>query len=271
MLCGSIPTNEQETTMAELKLSAACWCFNSEGTDPAELFGGLAEAGYTAAEMVGEDNYDTARAAGLELLNECAPGMGEGLNFLENHDELIPQIRETIRLAGENGVAQVIVFSGAKKGLDDETGIANCVAGLEKLIPDVEASNIVLTLEMLCIANHGDYHATASAFGYEVVRRVGSPHVKALYDIYHQARTGEDLMATLVPNLDLVAHLHVAGSPQRDFPGPDQEIDYRPLVQAVQAAGYDGYWGMEFMPHETPLQQAIDAAELFRSYAAAPA
>lgn len=257
--------------MAELKLSAACWCFNSEGMEPAELFGGLAEAGYTAAEMVGEANYDAARAAGLELLNECAAGMGEGLNALENHDDLIPQIRETIRLAGENGVAQVIVFSGAKKGLDDETGIANCAGGIKELVADAEAANVVLAFEMLNGKDHVDYHAGASEFGYEVIRRVGSPRVRVLYDIYHQARTGEDLMATLVPNLDMVAHLHVAGSPRRDFPGPDQEIDYRPLDQAVQAAGYDGYWGMEFMPQETPLQQAIDAAELFRSYAAAPA
>ena len=254
--------------MAELKLSAACWCFYSEELEAAELFGRLAQAGYTAAEMVGADNYDDARAAGLTLLNECAPGMSVGLNFRENHDELIPQIREVIAQAGANGVGQVIVFSGERNGLDDETGIANCAAGLEQLVPEAEAADVVLTFEMLCAANHGDYQATASEFGYEVVRRVGSPRVKALYDIYHQARTGEDLMATLVPNLDLVGHLHVAGSPRRDFPGADQEIDYAPLVRAVQAAGYDGYWGMEFMPRENPLQQAIDAAELFRSYAA---
>ncbi len=254
--------------MPDLKLSAACWCFNVEGMHPAELFGSLAEAGYGAAEMVGADNYDAARAAGLQLLNECAPGMGEGLNVLANHDELIPQIREVIQQAGANGVAQVIVFSGERKGLDDQTGIANCVTGLKKLLPDAEAANVTLAFEMLCAANHGDYQATTSAFGYDVVRGVGSPRVRALYDIYHQARTGEDLMATLVPNLDSVCHLHVAGSPRRDFPGPDQDIDYAPLVRAVRGAGYDGYWGMEFMPSDNPLQQAIDAAKLFGRYAA---
>ncbi|MHC4986692.1 MAG: TIM barrel protein, partial [Planctomycetota bacterium] len=170
--------------MAELELSAACWCFNVEGIEPAELFGRLAEAGYTAAEMVGADNYDAARAAGLTLLNECAPGMGVGLNFVENHDELLPKIREVIAQAGANGVAQVIVFSGERNGLDDETGIASCAAGLKELVGDAEAADVVLTFEMLCAANHGDYQATTSAFGYEVVRRVGSPRVKALYDIY---------------------------------------------------------------------------------------
>ena len=254
--------------MAELKLSAACWCFYSEELEPAELFGRLAEAGYTGVEMVGVDNYDAARSAGLKLINECAAGMGEGLNYLDNHDELIPQVREVVQQAGADGVAQVILFSGAQKGLDDETGIANCVTGIEQLVADAEAADVVLTFEMLNANDHVDYHADASEFGYEVVRRVGSPQVKALYDIYHQARTGEDLMATLVPHLDLVGHLHVAGSPRRDFPGADQEIDYRPLVQAVQAAGYGGYWGMEFMPREDPLQQAVDAAELFRGYAA---
>ena len=115
-------------------------------------------------------------------------------------------------------------------------------------------------------ADHGDYHATASSYGYAVARAVDSPQVGVLYDIYHQQRMGEDLMATLTGNIDLVCHLHVAGSPRRDFPGPDQEIDYASLVAAVQDAGYEGHWGMEFMPADDPIGQLERAAALFNSY-----
>ena len=254
--------------MAELKLSVADWNFVQSEMEPQAYYAAIAAAGYVGAEMVGPDRREVARAAGLELVNVCAAGMDVGLNFTENHDALIPQIRETIQEAGADGIKQVIVFSGFRNGLDDATGIANCAGGLAQLVDDAETADVVLTFEMLCSPNHGDYHASASSFGYEVVRAVNSPRVRALYDIYHQARTGEDHYLTLVPNLNLVGHLHVAGSPNRDFPGPDQEIDYAPLVKAVQAAGYDGYWGMEFSATGNALAEALATAELFREYAA---
>ena len=253
--------------MAELKLSIADWNFVQSEMEPEAYYAAVAEAGYVGAEMVQPDRRAAARAAGLELVNVCAAGMGEGLNFLENHASLIPEIRETIQAAGADGIKQVIVFSGERNGLDDATGIANCAAGLAQLVDDAESADVVLTFEMLCAPNHGDYQATASSFGYEVVRKVNSPRVRALYDIYHQTRTGEDHYLTLVPHLNMVGHLHVAGSPNRDFPGPDQEIDFAPLVKAVQAAGYEGFWGMEFSATGDALSEALTAAKLFRGYA----
>ena len=253
--------------MAELKLSVADWNFVQSEMEPEAYYAAIAAAGYVGAEMVQPDRRDVARAAGLELVNICAAGMGVGLNFAENHDTLIPEIRETIAAAGADGIKQVIVFSGERNGLDDASGIANCAAGLAQLVDDAEAADVVLTFEMLCSPNHGDYHAAASSFGYEVVRKVNSPRVRALYDIYHQTRTGEDHYLTLVPHLNLIGHLHVAGSPERNFPGPDQEIDFAPLVKAVQAAGYEGFWGMEFSADGNSLAEALAAAKLFKGYA----
>jgi len=252
--------------MATLKLSAAEWCCFREDQDPAEVYGRLAEAGYAGVEMVPPERHAAAKAAGLELVNVCADGMYEGLNRTENHPKLLPLLRDTIAQAGEYGAKQVIVFSGARDDLDEAVGIANCAAGLAQLVGDAEKAGVVLAFEMLNSVDHGDYHATASSYGYAVARAVNSPHLGVLYDIYHQQRTGEDLMATLVDNIELVCHLHVAGSPKRDFPSPGQEIDYASLVRAVQSAGYDGYWGMEFMPPDDPVGQLEKAAALFNSY-----
>ena len=253
--------------MATLRLSAAEWCCFRDGMDPVEVYGRLAGAGYTGVEMVPAERHAAARAAGLEIVNVCGAGMNEGLNRIENHATLLPVLRETIAEAGACGVGQVIVFSGARDGQSDAEGIANCAAGLAQLVGDAEKAGVVLAFEMLCAANHGDYQATASSYGYAVAKAVGSPNLAVLYDIYHQQRTGEDLMAALVGNIDLICHLHVAGSPKRDFPGADQEIDYASLVRAVQTAGYEGYWGMEFLPPDDPLGNLERAAKLFLRYA----
>jgi len=234
--------------------------------DPAAHYGRLAELGYGAVEMAGPSHYTMIKEAGLELLNLCAAGMSGGLNQAEHHAALLPEIRQSIQHAGQNGIAQLIVFSGDRGDMDDAAGVDNCISGLKQLVGDAEAAGVTLTFEMLNENDHPGYHAVTSRFGFDVVRGVDSPVVRALYDIYHMVRSGEDPIETLVPNIDLVAHLHVAGSPGRDFPGADQDIDYGTIVREVQAAGYQGYWGMEFMPQRDGLEELAETAERFRSF-----
>jgi hydroxypyruvate isomerase len=94
--------------------------------------------------------------------------------------------------------------------------------------------------------------------------------VKVLYDLYHMHRMGEDVSARVIANLEYVAHLHIAGSPQRDFPGDQQSIDYLSIVRSIHQAGYRGAWGMEFLPDaEADVNETLDAAaRVFRSYLA---
>jgi len=253
--------------MAKLRLSAAEWaCFRDGDMEAAEVYGRLVAAGYTGVEMVAKERHSAAKAAGLEIVNACGPGMYEGLNRLENHAKLVPELRDLTAQCQADGVGQLIVFSGARGGQSDAAGAANCAVGLSQLVDDAKKAGVVLAFEMLNAADHGDYAATSSSYGYAVVKAVNSPNVRVLYDIYHQQRTGEDLLSTLVDNIDLVCHLHVAGSPRRDFPGPDQEIDYASLIRAVGTTGYCGYWGMEFVPPEDPLGNLERAAALFQSY-----
>jgi hydroxypyruvate isomerase len=233
-----------------LRFSVPDWCFYRADDDPAVYYRQLAALGITAVEMVASARWAAARAAGLEIINLAGPGMTRGLNRREHHASLLPEIREVIAQAGAAGIPHVIVFSGNREGQADAEGIANCVAGLKALAPDTEAAGVTLLFEMLNSLDHADYQADSGAYGFQVARGVGSPAVCALYDIYHLARMGEDVLADLPANLDLVAHLHVAETPRRTVPVAGGAIDYPAIVRAVQAAGYQGYWGLEFLPGE---------------------
>ncbi len=125
---------------------------------------------------------------------------------------------------------------------------------------------MTLVLEVLNKFDHADYQADNSEFAFAFARACASQRVKVLYDIYHMQRMGEDLVATIIKNLDLIAHLHIAGSPKRNFPSPDQETDYRTLVRRIHAAGYRGYWGQEFLPAGDSLEELGRAFKLFDSY-----
>lgn len=194
--------------------------------------------------------------------------MQDGLNRIENHATLLPAIRELIAKAQANGIPHIIVFSGARRGQGDDEGMRNCVTGLRQLASDAESAGVMLLLELLNTFDHADYQCSSAGYAFAVARAVNSPRVKVLYDIYHAHRMGEDVLTTITTNLEQIGHLHIAGSPKRDFPGEGQAIDYCHLVRAATAAGYGGYWGHEFCCGNDAVEQYCRSAGLFASYMA---
>ncbi|HOX06732.1 MAG TPA: TIM barrel protein [Planctomycetota bacterium] len=251
--------------MARLRQSAAEWCFFQKQHRPETYYRRLAEIGFAGVEMVDPARWEAARGAGLELVNLSGPGMTDGFNRLERHAALLPEVRAAIARAAAGGVGQVIVFSGNRGALGLEEGRKNCVRALKELARTAEQARVTLAFEMLNSQDHPDYQADSAAYGFDVVRAVSSPRMRVLYDVYHMQVMGQDLLGTLLPNLELVSHIHVAGNPGRAFPGPDQEIDYRRLVAAVHAAGYRGCWGHEFLPARDSLEELEAAFRLFES------
>ena len=59
----------------------------------------------------------------------------EGWNDKQYHPTLIKNYSEHIDLVNAAGYKNLICFSGNRKGMDDETGLKNCVEGLEKILP----------------------------------------------------------------------------------------------------------------------------------------
>ncbi len=223
--------------MKALPQSVPDWCFFKPGMDARTYYARLKAVGYAAAELVDPSRWGAAKAAGLPIVNLSAPGMEDGLNMTANHPTLIPQIRACLEKAKANAIPQVIIFSGNRKGQADEESEKNCLTASKELARDAERLGVTIVFEMLNGFDHPDYAADRSRFGFELVRAVGSPHFKVLYDIYHMHRMGEEVTDDIVENLPLIGHLHLAGSPHRDFPGTRQEIDYMRLVKDVVAAG----------------------------------
>jgi hydroxypyruvate isomerase len=86
----------------------------------------------------------------------------------------------------EAGFTNLICFSGNRKGMDDETGMNNCVEGLKKIMSLAERNGVTIQMELLnSKIDHKDYMADKSAWGVELCKRIGSPNFKLLYDIYH--------------------------------------------------------------------------------------
>jgi hydroxypyruvate isomerase len=109
-------------------------------------------------------------------------------------------------------------------------------------------------VEPLNIAvNHKGYYLYSSAEGFDIIRAVGSPNVKLLYDIYHQQVTEGNLIQTITENIELIGHFHVADVPGRHEPGTG-EINYANVLKAIDETGYNGYVGLEYAPKASALE-----------------
>ena len=154
-------------------------------------------------------------------------------------------------------------------GLSAEEGMNNCREGIEQLLSNTEDTGVTLAFEMLNVHDHPDHQASRSRYGFELIKKISSPYIKVLYDIYHMERMGEDSLADIVRELFHIAHLHVAESPGRGIPKTGGNIKYDEIVPKVMAAGYEGYWGMEFEPGRDVMAELAEAAKLFTRYSAA--
>jgi len=105
--------------------------------------------------------------------------------------------------------------------------------------------------------DHPGYTLSHSNHAFEIVRRIGSPHLRVLYDVYHMQIMEGDLITTLTANLHAIGHIHVADVPGRHEPGTG-EINYANIARALRTAGFDGSIGLECFPQGSS-ERAIEA------------
>jgi len=251
-----------------IRQSFSYWCVANRGLEPEALLTGAAKIGYAAVELIDEKLWPLARKAGLAIASTGGHGtINDGLNREENFPRIEKELRENLTKAKEWEIPVLICFSGARRGLSDEAGLKQCTKSLKRLAPMAEDAGVTLAIELLnSKVDHPDYQCDRSAWGIELCRRVGSPAVKLLYDIYHMQIMEGDVIRTIQDHHDCIAHYHTAGNPGRhEFaPGDPQELNYPAIMHAIAATGFKGFVAQEFIPTRDPIAALREAFELCR-------
>ena len=231
-----------------LRQSVARWCYSS--TPIHELCTTARAVGLVGIDLLGPEEWSVPPQYGLACTMGNSWGtIPVGFNRPANHDQLVADGEAYIPRAAAAGVKKIVVFSGNKGGLSDGEGIANCIAGLKRLMPTSEQHGVVLCMEMLnSKVDHKDYHADHTAWAVEVAKGVNSPSFRLLYDIYHMQVMEGDVMATIKANLPYIAHFHTAGVPGRNEIDGAQELNYRGIAEYIASTGYTGVFAHEFIP-----------------------
>lgn len=256
------------TPMTQIKLSgrlnqAVCrWCYNRI---PIEEFAREAAAiGLKGIDLIGPADWPVVKKYGL--LPTMVTGAGtipDALNRRDLHDKLEKEFQENIPRAAQEGIPNVITFSGNRRGMSDGEGLENCVVILDRVKGLAERHGVTICLELLnSKVDHKDYMADHTAWGVELMKRVNSPRVKLLYDIYHMQIMEGDVIRTIRQNHPWIGHFHTGGNPGRHEIDQTQELNYRPIVQAIAELGFKGYIAHEFVPLRDPLTSLREAVLL---------
>lgn len=253
--------------MKQVKQTISWWCYERTGPAPESLVKLAAKIGYCGFDLVDEQYWPLIKEHGLEIaaINGHA-SIGEGLNRRANHDRIEREITANLELATRWGIANLIVFSGNRGGLDDEAGAEATAAGLQRVARAAEQAGVTLVLELLnSKVDHADYQGDRTSWGVKVCDMVGSPRVRLLYDVYHMQIMEGDVIHTIRDYNAYFAHYHTGGVPGRHELGSKQELYYPAIMRAIADTDFEGYVGQEFVPASDPaaaLQEAFDACNV---------
>jgi hydroxypyruvate isomerase len=268
-------------TKGRIHQSIVQWCF-ADHWDLDELCGVARKLGCTSIELVEPKDWPTLQKHGLTcaIAPNGMPGAPfvKGFNNPKHHDELLTVTQKTIDQCAEFGVKTVIAFTGMKwRNAEDpssgaipaEEGAENCVLGLKKLCAYAEKKNVNVAIEILNsrvsshpMKGHPGYQGDHTDYVVDIIRRVGSPNMKILFDIYHVQIMDGDVITRIRDYATYIGHVHTAGNPGRRELDRTQEINFPPIMEALVDVGYKGYVGHEFIPTGDPYDGLVQAVTL---------
>jgi hydroxypyruvate isomerase len=243
---------EKVVAKGRIKQSVIPWCFNPMSVP--ELAEHAAALGLLSVELCDPNHWPRLKELGLTCAIAGSHGFAKGFAHKEEWAECHKALRERIEQCAAFGVERVITFSGFRRGLSDDEGIANMVAGLKEVVGLAEEKKVTLCIEMLNsrvdiqMKGHPDYFCDSMERTVDICRKIGSERCKVLFDLYHVQIMHGDVIARIKQYREYIAHVHTAGVPGRGEIDETQELNYPPLMKALLEIGYTGFVGQEFIP-----------------------
>lgn len=224
------------------------------GWKPEDALRAVKNAGYSHYEIWGWWGFDLDELLAAQKENELSIAALCTRFFILNdpsrREEFLAGLQETAPVCKKLGCKTVITQVGAEiPGVSREKQHESIVEGLKAAIPLLREHDLTLTFEPLNTrVDHKGYYLWSSEEAFRIAEEVNDPHVKVLYDLYHQAVMDDLNLERIVENIDKIGHFHMAGVPGRHEPLIDSRVDYPTILKAIRESGYSGSVGQEYLP-----------------------
>jgi hydroxypyruvate isomerase len=227
-----------------------------------------ARLGCKGFDLVPAQDWPTLKKYGLTptmRLPNAGVTIPDGINRKEVQDALVTSMRPAIDECAAHGCPNLITVSGSRRGMSDAEGADNSVSFLNRVKTQAEDQGVTICLELLnSKIDHKDQMCDHTAWGVDVCRRVNSPRVKLLFDIYHMQIMEGDISRTIRDNFQWIAHFHTGGVPGRHEIDGTQELNYHFVAQTIAELGFTGYIAHEYKlsPGRDGIQTLNQAIEI---------
>ena len=179
-----------------------------------------------------------------------------------HRETFLADIRSAIVYSKKLDIPHISVTSGlSAAGKTFEQQWASLTEGLKRAADLIAEAKLTLLVEALnSLVDHPGCFLTSNVEALKLIKELNLPHVRLLFDIYHEQISRGNIIRTLTEAAPYVKVFHVADNPGRNDPGTG-EIAWPNVYQAIRKTGYTGYIGMEYHPLADPLASFTKAVK----------
>jgi 2-dehydrotetronate isomerase len=225
-----------------------------------ERFAAARAAGFEAVECPNpydhpeEELRAAAEAAGIRVSGINTPGgdraKGEWgfAGVPGQEDRFARDFDRALSYAAALGASMIHVMAGIVPPQLRAAGLATYAANLRSAAEKALASGLTLLLEPINNRDAPDYLVSHCDEVAGIVKEIGAPNVKLLFDVYHVQIMDGDLIRRIERHRDVIGHVQIAGVPSRTEPDADNELNFPAIFKALHTVGYQGWVGAEYRP-----------------------
>jgi len=199
---------------------------------------------------------DVVAETGVQVFSFCVDPRASLVNPAE-HATVLAGVRDAVPVARRLNGARMILASGF--GLPGQTEAElrrNAVMVLREASRIAEDGGVVILLEPVHMVIQGNLMAVRNIRqGLDLVEEVGSPALKVLADVFHNAVDGQSFEDAFAGRVELIGHVQVADFEGRHEPGTGG-LPWATLTSLLRQRGYDGPIGLEYLP-SLPIDQSL--------------
>ena len=205
--------------------------------------------------------------ANLRRMHIEIPCLSSGCVLKDKHtwEATREEIKEYILLAEKLGAKYIRLLGDRKPDVEGDVDDEVVLAALKEVTPFAEEHGVILLVE-----TNGVYSDTARLR--DLLVRVESDNVAALWDIHHPYRFAGESPETTVQNLGVyIKYVHIKdsvrhadGSVQYKIMG-EGDMPVEQMIRALRSVNYEGYLSLEWVKYAAPDLQS--AGIVFPHYA----
>ena len=161
--------------------------------------------------------------------------------------DFIKVLEESIGYAKQLGAHLFIALGGDRRAKTDYQ-MTITEENLKRSADIITKNDIYIAVEALnTYVDHKGYLLDSSYKAYELIKRVGCPNIKTVFDCYHIQIMEGNLIANFTENIQHICHFHAAGVPGRHALNKG-ELNYNGIARAIEKTGFNGYMSFELWP-----------------------